>query len=53
VNSANFTITVFSEVRRFLGALEHIHSPPIGVCCVRHVASGRHVRAQDSYLSSF
>src|SRR5687767_15960605 len=41
-------LTEFYEVRRFLGALEHIHSPPIGVCCVRHVASGRRLKAQDT-----
>jgi hypothetical protein len=53
VDSANFAQTEFYEVRRFLGALEHIHSPPLGVCCVRHVASGRRLMEQDSYLSSF
>jgi hypothetical protein len=35
----NFAITEFSEVRRSLGALAHIHSPQIGVCFVRYVAS--------------
>jgi hypothetical protein len=43
----------FSEGRRFLGALEHIHSPRIGVWCLRCVASGRRVKAQDSYLPTF
>jgi hypothetical protein len=33
-------------------ALEHIHSSQTGVCCVHYVASGRRVKAQDSYLSS-
>src|SRR5215208_7156226 len=31
-------------------ALEHIHSPKTGVCCLRCVASRCHVRAQVSYL---
>src|SRR5215207_7002144 len=43
----------FAEGRRFLGALEHIHSPRIGVWCLRCVASGRRVKAQDSYLPTF
>jgi hypothetical protein len=43
----------FSEGRRFLGALEHIHSPRIGVWCLHCVASGRRVKAQDRYLPTF
>jgi hypothetical protein len=45
VNSANFAVTAFSEVRRFFGALTcfcalaHIHWPHTGVCCLRYVAS--------------
>src|SRR5215204_2933425 len=50
VNSRNFAITEFSEVRRFLCVLEHIHSSHTGVCCVRYAASGGRVKAQDSYL---
>src|SRR5215211_1524082 len=34
----NFRFTEFSEVRRFLGAPAHIHSPKTGVCCPRYVA---------------
>src|SRR5215216_3929861 len=51
-NSANFVMTEFSEVRRFLCVLEHIHSSRTGVCCVRCAASGGRVKAQDSYLPS-
>jgi hypothetical protein len=51
-NSANFALTEFSEVRRFLCVLEHIHSSRTGVCCVRYAASGGRVKAQDSYLPS-
>jgi hypothetical protein len=48
--SANFALTAFSEVQCSLSALEHIHDPQIGVCCVCYVASWRRVKAQDSYL---
>src|SRR5215217_870900 len=48
----NFALTEFSEVRRFLCVLEHIHSSHTGVCCVRYAASGGRVKAQDSYLPS-
>jgi hypothetical protein len=34
-------------------APEHIHSPQTGVCCVHYVVREPHVKAQDSYLSSF
>jgi len=33
-------------------ALEHIHSPRTGVCCLRYVVSRRRVKAQDGSLSS-
>ena len=35
----NFVLTEFYEVQRFLCALEHIHDPQTGVCCVCYVAS--------------
>src|SRR5215218_10748057 len=59
-NSANFVLTAFYEVRRFLGALScfcalaHIHCLKMSVCCVRYVAQMRRcAKPQDSYhLSS-
>ena len=44
--------SVLSWYSDVLCALEHIHLPHTGVCCVRCVASGGRVKAQDSYLSS-
>src|SRR5215218_2752360 len=41
----NFAFTEFSEVRCFLGALAHIHSPQTGVCCVHYVVSRCRVKA--------
>jgi hypothetical protein len=38
VHAANFAMTEFSEVRRFLCALEHILFASTGVCCPRYVA---------------
>jgi len=35
----NFALKGFSEVRRFLGAISHIHLPHTGVCCPCFVAS--------------
>jgi hypothetical protein len=32
--------------------MEYIHFPKAGVGCLRYVASGGRVKAQDSYLSS-
>jgi hypothetical protein len=37
--SPNVVEGEFSEVRRLLCIMEHIHSPKTGVCCLRYVAS--------------
>jgi hypothetical protein len=59
VNSANFAMTEFSEVRRFLCALEHILLWSTYCLLAQEYAalvtwpSECHVKAQDSYLASF